>query len=686
MILQRVATMKEARLGWLDYLLSLVASVLAVLSAGFGLGVNEIAYQFAGIVLVGTLVSFVVQMFVPAKFARMDGVFYAITAIIVLFGARQFNAMLPDEGFPRQLIVSGILCWMISLGSFFLWRDVSIIFQAVPTIALFGLVGAWDTFGNTTYYFFGFLLCFATLFARMHSRQMYMQATQSGFTNMSEIRTGPWKWMAGPEWALASAAAIIALSILGAPVLQFSVQGVAGFVNIPVPQQRRATPIASTFASGGAGTVLIGGGNPTLTKVPLMHVTMPTLHYLKTSTYKSYNDARWTVVPKFANVQDFAAAMMPQSNDPVKIFRDEIKEPGLVPFEVIFLFRFEDSLPIPGEISSVDSIGNFNPRQDGTLELADTGIQNASGQAIIDVASAEPTEANKNLPSEYFNGGGTDSITPRVRQLAEEAVKDAKTDYEKARAIQDAIVARCTYNIDAAGAPSGIDPVEYFLFESKEGYCDAFASAMVLMARAVDLPARYVIGYYPNGERDAAGRYTILDADRHAWGEVFFKDHGWVIFDPTTDAPEVPGKGRGASNSDTALTDKLWFKIAMGVVAVLGLGLIAFSIRQFYRVRERFIAPSQKELGKLYKGFVRLLEHRTGKPRRPSQTPEEYVAVVAPLLDGTLGDVEKVNNTFVELFYRKDAVSPERITSVRESLRALKALFKANKVAKKRAT
>lgn len=690
MIFKRAATLDGAQLNWLDYLLSLIAGVLAVLSAGFGLAVPEIGFFFAAIVLVGTCVSFAMQRVVPEKFSRLDGVLYAVVAIIVLFAAQGLNGMLPEEGFPRQLIVSGVLCWMISLGSFFLWRDVSIIFQAVPTIALFGLVGAWDTFATSTWYFFGFLLCFATLFARAHSRQMFSQARSSGFRKMSEIRTGPWRWMAGPEWALASAAAIVALSLLGAPVIQMSAQGVAGFVSIPTPQRRTNTPQASSFATTGGALALIGAGNPSLSNTPLMHVTMNGMHYLRTRTYVEYSGRGFQVVPEFATEQDYIAAALPGSEHPINVFPEEIKQPQLIDFKVDYLFRHEDSVPIPGELATLQNIRDFRIRQDGTVGLVNTvPTANASGQAKVSDGTTIPTEANTDIAAAYYNGGGTDPIPPRVRQLAEEITSGLKTDYEKAEAIRRAVSQRCLYNINVGPTPANTDPVENFLFETKEGFCDVFASSVVLMCRSVGLPTRYVIGYLPSSDpadRTEDGKIIIRDSDRHAWAEVFFKDHGWVIFDATEGATAVPGGERGASNEKVPLLEQLWFRIGLGVLGVACLALVGFWARAFYKSRERYVEPSQRELGKLYKSFVRLLENRTGKPRRPSQTPQEYVHAVSPFLDGTLEAVQKVNQHFVELFYTPAGPTPGALEAMRKSLANLRSVLKANKAPRRHKT
>jgi transglutaminase-like putative cysteine protease len=127
-----------------------------------------------------------------------------------------------------------------------------------------------------------------------------------------------------------------------------------------------------------------------------------------------------------------------------------------------------------------------------------------------------------------------DSITQETRELAQQIVTNARATnpYDQAIAIQEALRA-LPYNERIPTPPTDRDPVDWFLFEQREGYCDYFASSMVVMLRSLGVPARWVRGY-AGGEFDAErGVYVVRENVAHSWPEVYFPGFGWERFEPT---------------------------------------------------------------------------------------------------------------------------------------------------------
>jgi hypothetical protein len=136
-----------------------------------------------------------------------------------------------------------------------------------------------------------------------------------------------------------------------------------------------------------------------------------------------------------------------------------------------------------------------------------------------------------------------------VRQLAEKVTEGAKTPYDKAVAIKD-FLRGFKYSLTVKPPPNGIDGVDWFLFQEKQGFCTNYASAMVIMLRSVGVPARLAIGYLPGEFDEASGTFIVRAKDYHAWSEVYFPKYGWIAFEPTASTRfeedlTTPGDTRG---------------------------------------------------------------------------------------------------------------------------------------------
>ncbi|HSH01146.1 MAG TPA: transglutaminase domain-containing protein [Anaerolineae bacterium] len=126
-----------------------------------------------------------------------------------------------------------------------------------------------------------------------------------------------------------------------------------------------------------------------------------------------------------------------------------------------------------------------------------------------------------NLPS---------AISSRVYAEAQRVAGHLDNPYDQARALEN-YLRQFPYDLDVPLPPDEADPVDYFLFDLQRGYCDYYASAMVVMARALGIPARFSIGYLSS--QPGAANQTIYQIDGHAWPEIYFPAYGWIPFEPT---------------------------------------------------------------------------------------------------------------------------------------------------------
>jgi len=131
-----------------------------------------------------------------------------------------------------------------------------------------------------------------------------------------------------------------------------------------------------------------------------------------------------------------------------------------------------------------------------------------------------------------------DELPARVRDLALDLTATEPTPYDRARAIEH-YLRTFTYTLDLPAPPPGQDVADYFLFELQRGYCDYFATAMVVLARAAGVPARLVVGYASGTYDPTQAHYVVTEADAHSWVEVYFPGYGWIEFEPTSGRPPI---------------------------------------------------------------------------------------------------------------------------------------------------
>jgi transglutaminase-like putative cysteine protease len=148
-----------------------------------------------------------------------------------------------------------------------------------------------------------------------------------------------------------------------------------------------------------------------------------------------------------------------------------------------------------------------------------------------------------------------DTLTRRTRELAAEITAPYDNPYDQADAITRWLRDNITYAESFPVPPQNRDVIDYLLFDVRSGFCNYYATAEVLLLRAVGIPARLAVGY-AQGERDpATDVYTVRQRDAHAWPEVYFPSIGWVEFEPTINQTPInrpAGQAANSENGDSA--------------------------------------------------------------------------------------------------------------------------------------
>lgn len=122
-------------------------------------------------------------------------------------------------------------------------------------------------------------------------------------------------------------------------------------------------------------------------------------------------------------------------------------------------------------------------------------------------------------------------VSERLRRLALALTQDCETPMEKALTLQEHLRQHYAYSVTPPPIPDDAEPVDCFLFETREGYCQHFAQALTVLARLAGLPARLATGYSPGNHNLLANCFEVYEYHAHAWTQIFIEPYGWLTFD-----------------------------------------------------------------------------------------------------------------------------------------------------------
>lgn len=126
-------------------------------------------------------------------------------------------------------------------------------------------------------------------------------------------------------------------------------------------------------------------------------------------------------------------------------------------------------------------------------------------------------------------------LDPRIPELARR-IAGHGSPRRQAEAIEQYLQTEYGYTLDLP-VRRRVDPLAHFLFERREGHCEYFASAMTVMLRALNIPARLAAGFTGGVYNPISGLQVIRASDAHNWVEAYIPRYGWLTFDPTPPAP-----------------------------------------------------------------------------------------------------------------------------------------------------
>ena len=254
-------------------------------------------------------------------------------------------------------------------------------------------------------------------------------------------------------------------------------------------------------------------------------------------------------------------------------------------------------------------------------------------------------------------------------------------------------------------APLGRDAVDDFLFSTREGFCEHYASAFTVLMRAAGIPARVVTGFQ-GGFWNRIGQYLLVrNADAHAWSEVWLEGRGWVRVDPTgVVRPQRISQGAGSAagsqlpwyqsgllesiRNQWDIVNQWWNQSVIGFDALRQRGLLTpFGVQETDVVLlTKLLVASITAFGALGLAWalwrrpesdpaltaLRSLERklaRAGVVRRRSEGPQHFLRRAARALPGQRAELDHLMRCYIELRYATVEPSIASLRSFRLAVR-----------------
>jgi transglutaminase-like putative cysteine protease len=460
----------------------------------------------------------------------------------------------------------------------------------------------------------------------------------------------------------------VGLTLIGSLAL-----GLAGFILIPQPTSLAPTPLVVSLPNfvsfkgeleNPALPLVQISGDPSgstnsidlhfrgrLGDAPVMYVRTGAPAYWRGLVFDLYRNGAWT-----ASNHDYRLLqpyVLPRFLPPappnnlgtfVQVFRVVRTLPGVISAAYPI-----QSLYAPVSALREDAYGSFRTPdvlKPGQTYSVVSYLPNLSMQELQQDSTASDNPVGSSM---YLDYG---PLSQAAKDLASSAVAghDASR-FDEVMALTRYLQQNYQYSQQLGHVPPGRDPVDWFLFDVKIGYCEQFATAETLMLRSLGIPARLATGYSTGDYDPVLDQAIVREHDAHAWVEVWFPGHGWVPVDPSPGFSALPATqfpNRWAAGGLARLIPHLSIGAPLAVLGSLGflavippavvIALVVVLLWAWVRTRrwKRAMrsAPGETELLRLYERVQRRLRRR----RAPPETPLEYwhataAGEISPLLE-----------------------------------------------------
>lgn len=472
---------------------------------------------------------------------------------------------------------------------------------------------------------------------------------------------------------------------------------------------------------------------------PVLEVTTPYYIYLRGNSYDYYDGTKWTSTDKSSysldnqnnsvfndileltkgtkylaqNSDDFLKGIISKRKIYIKYLNLRTKtifyplktisficgeNKKIHPYVNVNSAMFSKKMLSPGFSYSVESYYIDYNKEDALKLLERSNKSRYSSEASIPEGLSlndlnKLVSISKNAYSKYLQI--PDDFPSSIFELSYSLVETCNSNYEKAKKIEGYLSVNYAYTLEVGDIPKGADFVESFLFDTKQGYCTYYATAMTMMLRTVGIPARYVEGYILPEDAAPNVPVTITNQNAHAWVEAYFEGFGWVPFEPTSPFTErfhnnefeqntqtennidIPASiieseeetisVAEVSNSFDSAGDELIISqrqkiptvvkiIIISILIILAVFIPLFlytnSHRAIRKIKSAFDLPSRESIISMYYQYLKIFSI-LGLPIESNETPLQYAQRVHNEYEFSKLDIIEVTNIFLKARYGK---------------------------------
>jgi transglutaminase-like putative cysteine protease len=398
---------------------------------------------------------------------------------------------------------------------------------------------------------------------------------------------------------------------------------------------------------------------------------------------------------------------LPPAPTPPAVSRETaaLQERGIIAdFEVnpetyeVETLTYSGEFPMFDDIEAIYAREGLSSGQIYAIEVLESNATSVDLRAAEGVYPQEITDRYLELP---------ESVTQRTRDLAREITAQAQSPYDAAKLIEAWLRFNIVYAEDIKFPPKNRDVVDYVLFDSRQGYCEYYASAFVVMMRSLNIPTRMVTGFFPADRDEDAGGFLYREQNAHAWPEVYFPGYGWIQFEPTANRSEInrdpaqagapapgpigPESGVGglllpedefignerasdladagaaaATQADEPVSRVEW-AIRIGVLALM---LVTLVVAYLWLRGMRGLTPAAQLYAKTARGAG-----WGGIRQGPAMTPHEYAHSVARTVPGSRGPATYIADVYTREVYGNRPPAQSEMLRARQAWLRLRALL-----------